>query len=188
MSRILTFAPLAVIALLLGVFAIALLRPSEGRSDPIVGRSVTELNLPLTDFNGGRADFDPASVQGPYLLNVWASWCPPCRVEHPYFTVMAEQGVSIYGVVYKDDPEDANQFLAQLGDPFAGLAADPEGRAGFELGVTGPPETFIVDENGVIRARWRGAVTDLVWIQRLERVWAEAGGAPIDWSAVESQR
>lgn len=185
MSRILTLAPLAVIVLLLGVFAIALLRPSEGSSDPFVGRSVTELNLPLMDYPGETADYRPSEVEGPYLLNVWASWCPPCRVEHPYFTLMADQGVPIYGIVYKDEVEDTDRFLDQLGDPFAGLAADPEGRVGFELGVTGPPETFLVDGNGIIRARWRGAVTDLVWIQRFERLWAEAGGEPVDWSAVE---
>ena len=68
---------------------------------------------------------------------------------------------------------------------FTGLAADPEGRAGFELGVTGPPETFIVDADGIIRARWRGAVTDIVWIQRMAGPWAAAGGQPIDWSAAE---
>ena len=189
MTRIVIWAPLAVIALLLGVFAVALLNPSDGASDPMVGRSVAALNLPLEPYDGPAAGgFDPATAQGPYLLNVWASWCPPCRVEHPYFTVMAAQGVPIYGLVYKDQPEDTAQFLAQLGNPFAGLAADQEGRAGFELGVTGPPETFVVDSNGVIRARWRGAVTDIVWMQRLERPWREAGGAPIDWSAVEPAR
>ena len=91
----------------------------------------------------------------------------------------------IYGIVYKDDEADTAQFLNQLGDPFTGLAADPEGRAGFELGVTGPPETFIVDADGIIRARWRGAVTDIVWIQRMAGPWAAAGGQPIDWSAAE---
>jgi len=185
MSRILALTPLGVSALLLVVFSIMLLHSAEGGPDPIVGRSVIGLSLPLLDFEGEAGDYMPEAVEGTYLLNVWASWCPPCRVEHPYFTVMAEQGVPIYGIVYKDDPEDANRFLAQLGDPFAGLAADPEGRAGFELGMTGPPETFIVDGQGVIRARWRGAVTDLVWIQHMERIWMETGGRPIDWNAVE---
>lgn len=183
MSRALVWAPLAVIALLLAVFAVALLRPSEGGGDPLIGRTLPD--LPLEEYRGERARFDPSEIEGPYLLNVWASWCPPCVVEHPYFTQLAEQGVPIYGIVYKDELADTEQFLTRLGDPFAGLAADPDGRAGFELGVTGPPETFIVDADGVIRARWRGAVTDIVWIQRFDRTWRELGGAPVQLEPAE---
>lgn len=185
MKNIMTWFPVMAIGLLLSIFAIALLRPTEGGGDPIIGQRISNLELPLTPVSFRDEGFDPLTVQGPYLLNVWASWCPPCRVEHPYLEHMAAQGVPIYGIVYKDDEADTIQFLNQLGDPFAGLAADLEGRAGFELGVTGPPETFIVDADGVIRARWRGAVTDIVWIQRMAQPWAEAGGQPIDWSATD---
>lgn len=182
MKNLMTWFPVIGVGLLLTVFAIALLRPSEGGGDPILGQRVSDLNLPLEPVTFAETGYEPDTIEGPYLLNVWASWCPPCRVEHPYFEALAAQGVPIYGVLYKDEESDAAQFLNQLGDPFAGLAADPEGRAGFELGVTGPPETFIVDGEGVIRARWRGAVTDIVWIQRFAEPWAEAGGQPISWT------
>lgn len=182
MNKLLVWAPLAVIALLIGAFAVALLSPDTDGDDPLTGRPLPA--LPLTDFPGGRGDYVPDAVEGPYLLNLWASWCAPCRIEHPVLEALAEQGAPIYGVVYKDDPPDARAFLAQLGDPFAGLAEDREGRAALELGVTGAPETFVIDADGVIRARWRGAITDIVWVQTLGPAWREAGGTPIDAGAL----
>lgn len=185
MKNLMTWFPVIGVGLLLTLFAIALLRPTEGGGDPIIGQRVSDLDLPLEAVSFTQAGFAPEVLEGPYLLNVWASWCPPCRIEHPYFEYLSDQGVSIYGIIYKDEEADAARFLDQLGDPFAGLAADRDGRAGFELGVTGPPETFIVDADGVIRARWRGAVTDIVWIQRFAEPWAEAGGQPISWPEVQ---
>ncbi|PWE18262.1 thiol:disulfide interchange protein [Marinicauda salina] len=166
MNRVLLWAPVGSIAILLVVFAIALLRPSDSDGgDPLIGAPLPA--LPLTDFPGGRGDFDPDAVDGPYLLNVWASWCAPCRIEHPLLMALREDGVPIYGVVYRDDPADANAFLEQLGDPFAGLAADAEGRAAIELGLTGAPETFVIDEAGIVRARWRGAIDETTWRRSL---------------------
>lgn len=185
MKNLMTWFPVIGVGLLLTLFAIALLRPTEGGGDPIIGQRVSDLDLPLEAVSFTQAGFAPDVLEGPYLLNVWASWCPPCRIEHPYFEYLSDQGVPIYGIIYKDEEADAARFLDQLGDPFAGLAADRNGRAGFELGVTGPPETFIVDADGVIRARWRGAVTDIVWIQRFAEPWAEAGGEPISWPEVQ---
>ncbi|WP_430430906.1 DsbE family thiol:disulfide interchange protein [Oceanicaulis sp.] len=185
MKNLMTWFPVIGVGLLLTLFAIALLRPTEGGGDPIIGQRVSDLDLPLEAVSFTQAGFAPDVLEGPYLLNVWASWCPPCRIEHPYFEYLSDQGVPIYGIIYKDEEADAARFLDQLGNPFAGLAADRDGRAGFELGVTGPPETFIVDADGVIRARWRGAVTDIVWIQRFAEPWAEAGGQPISWPEVQ---
>lgn len=182
MTRILTLAPLLVVALLLAIFAAALFRPDDGGGDPLSGRPLP--TLPLSDFPGETADFDPEAVEGPYLLNLWASWCAPCRIEHPVLAELARQGVPIHGIVYKDRPEDAQAFLDALGDPFASLAADADGRAAIELGVTGAPETFVIDSNGVIRARWRGAIDDLVWRRTLEPAWIDAGGAPVDADAL----
>jgi cytochrome c biogenesis protein CcmG/thiol:disulfide interchange protein DsbE len=183
MKRILLAAPLMTIGLLLGVMAYALFNDQAG-SDPQLGKPVPA--LPLTDFPGGEGDFDPDTVEGPYLLNFWASWCPPCVVEHPLLQELHDQGVPIMGVVYKDTPEAANRFLDRLGDPFAALAEDEDGRAAFEIGVTGPPETFLVDADGVVRARWRGAVTDQVWVRVFDEEWQAAGGTPVDVSALPS--
>jgi cytochrome c biogenesis protein CcmG/thiol:disulfide interchange protein DsbE len=186
MNRLILWIPLTVVALLLVIFAVALLSPDTGGDDPLVDRDLPA--LPLEDFPGRRPDFDPSAVEGPYLLNVWASWCAPCRIEHPVLMGLAEQGVPIYGVVYKDDPGNALAFLNQLGDPFAGLAADPEGRAAIELGLTGAPETFVVDSQGVIRARWRGALDDITWRRSLDPAWREAGGSPVDADALPQLR
>lgn len=181
MKRALVWMPILSILVLLGVFAVALLRPDD-RTDPNdtrIGRPLPD--LPITRFEGPQAQYDPASVEGPYLLNLWASWCAPCRIEHPLLMDLAEQGVPIHGIAYADDPADSRAFLDELGDPFAGLAADPERRAGLELGVTGAPETLVVDADGVVRARHRGAITETIWENRLAPAWdravAEAGMA-----------
>lgn len=94
------------------------------------------------------------------LLNVFASWCAPCRVEHPVLTRLAEQrGLPLYGINYKDAPEDAAGWLAELGNPYRRIGVDPEGRTGIELGLTGVPETYVIDAEGRIRYRHAGPVT-----------------------------
>ncbi len=184
MNRVLMAAPLMTVFLLLAVMGYALFNDGGTGDDPQVDQPLP--TLPLTDFPGGAGDFDPASTEGPYLLNVWASWCPPCVVEHPLLMALAEQDVPIMGVVYKDEVTAANRFLNDRGDPFAALAEDEDGRAAFEIGVTGPPETFLVDGDGIVRARWRGAVTDQVWVSVFEDEWNAAGGAPVDVTRLPS--
>ena len=97
------------------------------------------------------------------LFNVWATWCVSCRVEHPYLNQLAEQGVPIYGVNYKDDDADALKWLSELGDPYRLSIVDAGGSLGLDLGVYGAPETYLVDAEGVIRYRHVGAVDDRVW-------------------------
>jgi len=96
------------------------------------------------------------------LVNYWASWCAPCRAEHPTFTALAEEGVPIYGVNYKDRTADALGFLEELGDPYVATAADQEGRTGLDWGLYGVPETYVVDGDGVIILRFAGPVTGRV--------------------------
>ena len=186
MNRLILWVPLLVIVGLTLALGIVLFQPDDGGEDPLIGRALPD--LPLSDFPGPTNDFDPETVDGPYLLNVWASWCAPCRIEHPVLMALKDQGVPIYGVAYKDDPGNAATFLRRLGDPFQALAADPEGRAAFELGLTGAPETFVIDADGIIRARWRGAVDDLTWRRSLEPAWNAAGGTPVDASALPEIR
>lgn len=99
---------------------------------------------------------------GPKLVNFWASWCAPCRAEHPTLTALAEAGLPIHGINYKDRPGDAAAFLAELGNPFAAQGADPRGRNAIEWGVYGVPETFLVDGQGRIVLRIAGPVTERV--------------------------
>ena len=94
------------------------------------------------------------------VINVWASWCVPCRAEHPRLEEIAQvEGVSLYGIAYKDTPEAARAFLDELGDPFQRIGADLDGRAGIELGVYGVPETFIVGPDGRIRYKHIGPIS-----------------------------
>lgn len=103
-----------------------------------------------------------------FLLNVWASWCVACRVEHPYLLELAKQGVVIYGVNYKDNPIDAGQWLDKLDNPYVLSVNDQDGRLGMNLGVYGVPETYLVDHKGVIRYKHIGVVDQRIWIENLQ--------------------
>lgn len=112
---------------------------------------------------GERPVFDRAALDAPgvKLVNFWASWCAPCRVEHPNLEALAnEAGVPIYGINYKDDTSNALGFLAELGDPYVAVATDDSGRTARDWGVYGVPETFVVDGEGRIVARVAGPVTE----------------------------
>jgi cytochrome c biogenesis protein CcmG/thiol:disulfide interchange protein DsbE len=97
------------------------------------------------------------------LLNVWATWCPSCRAEHEMLNKLANQGVAIYGVNYKDDRELALNWLERLGNPYRFNIDDSAGQLGIDLGVYGAPETYLLDARGIIRYRRVGAVDDRVW-------------------------
>lgn len=110
------------------------------------------------------------------LVNVWATWCISCRVEHPYLRQLAEAGVNIVGVNYKDDPQAARRWLEDLGDPYSVTIVDGEGELGLNLGVYGAPETYLVDAEGVIRYRHVGVINQRTWTQTLAPLYREVGG------------
>ncbi|OCX63185.1 thiol:disulfide interchange protein [Thioclava sp. SK-1] len=111
-----------------------------------------------------QPEFTAADLQDGQLklVNFWASWCAPCRVEHPNLSALADEGLSIYGVNYKDDPVKAQGFLQELGNPYAKIGADTTGRMALDWGVYGVPETFVVDGNGTVLFRFAGPVTQRV--------------------------
>ena len=113
---------------------------------------------------GESLPFDDNALRAPgvKLVNFWASWCAPCRVEHPTLEQLAAEGVTIYGVNYKDEPQNAEAFLAELGDPYAAIGADSSGRMALDWGLYGVPETYVVDGDGVVRLRFAGPVTQRV--------------------------
>jgi cytochrome c biogenesis protein CcmG, thiol:disulfide interchange protein DsbE len=98
---------------------------------------------------------------GVKIVNYWASWCAPCRVEHPHLMALAEEGIPIYGINYKDDPAKAMAFLDELGNPYAALGADDTGRTAIDWGVYGVPETYVIDGEGKVVFRLAGPVTSL---------------------------
>ncbi|MDE3081681.1 MAG: DsbE family thiol:disulfide interchange protein [Paracoccaceae bacterium] len=119
---------------------------------------------------GDTAPFTNAALRDGHvkLVNFWASWCVPCRVEAPMLGKMAAAGVKILGVNYKDKPADALKFLADAGDPFAAMGADPAGQMGIEWGIYGVPETFVIDGKGKVLLRFPGPITADVLASTIE--------------------
>ena len=128
--------------------------PSTREGGPVPEMTVTEL--------AGFQPFDRGALEAPgvKLVNFWATWCAPCRAEHPNLEKLANEGIPVYGINYKDDPGAAAAFLAELGDPYAGIVADRVGRTGIEWGLYGVPETFVVDGTGTIVLRFAGPITE----------------------------
>ncbi len=112
------------------------------------------------------------------LVNFWASWCAPCRAEHPNLDKLAGEGVTILGVNYKDDPEKALKFLGELGNPFKAVGADSQGRTGLDWGIYGVPETFVVDGSGKVVLRFAGPLTQAVIEQTIRPALSGAPVAP----------
>jgi len=158
----LMIAPLVIFAGFAGLALVGLGRdnPNElpsalkGKAAPAVAVTPLGNDAPFTD-----ADLRAGEVT---LVNYWASWCAPCRVEHPNLEELAESGVTIYGVNYKDQPGNALGFLEELGNPYAAMGADAKGRMALDWGVYGVPETYVIDGQGQIVLRFAGPVTDRV--------------------------
>ena len=158
----LVFVPPAIFALLAGLFLSGMFRDDpDGLPSTRVGGTVPA--LVLTELGTGPG-IDDATLRGEgvKLVNFWASWCAPCRAEHPNLERLAEAGIPIYAINYKDKPANAMDFLAELGDPYTGIAADDTGRTALEWGVYGVPETFVIDGNGVVHFRFAGPITSTV--------------------------
>ena len=164
--RVKLFIPLFLfVALALFLFRGLQLDPTELPS-ALIDRPLPAFELPALGMDRLLKREDVVGEVA--LFNVWATWCVSCRVEHPYLHMLAEQGVPIYGVNYKDDDADAMKWLAELGDPYRLNIVDAQGSLGLDLGVYGAPETYLVDAQGVIRYRHVGVVDDRVWRELLE--------------------
>ena len=151
--------PLAIFVALAAFLAIGLTRDPREVPSPFIGRAAPAFKL--EQVADASAAFTPADMKGKvWLLNVWASWCASCRIEHPLLVEMAKNKVvPIVGLNYKDQREDALQWLSRFGDPYALSAHDLEGKVGIDYGVYGAPETFVIDKQGVIRYKQIGPIT-----------------------------
>ena len=105
------------------------------------------------------------------LVNIWATWCVTCRVEHPFLMQLQQQGVTIYGVNYKDKDDEAEQWLREKGNPYRFTIVDADGKLGIDLGVFGAPETYFIDSQGIIRYKHVGDLNERVWNDKLKAVW-----------------
>lgn len=159
MNRLLAFLPLAALlalGLLFGLYALK--RDPQVQPDALVGKPLPDLVLPDLD-NGRPLSLRQTAQPAPALVNIFASWCAPCEIEHPVLVDLKKQGVRVVGVAYKDAPDNTKAFLGRLGDPYAERLVDRDGRAGIELGVTGVPETYLVDADGTILAKHTGPLS-----------------------------
>ena len=155
-------APPLIFAAMAGMFWLGM-----NREDPnalpsaIAGRPAPP--VALTEL-GGLPGFTDATLRAPgvKVVNYWASWCAPCRAEHPNLEKLAAEGVPIYGINYKDDPAKALAFLAELGNPYAAVGADASGRTALDWGLDGVPETYVIDGDGRIVLRFAGPITERV--------------------------
>ena len=157
-KRLLFIVPALVFIALAAMFAAGLRHDPSIVPSALIDKPAPPFALaPLLDDKPGFATVD---LMGKVtLVNVFASWCVPCRAEHPLLARLAQAGVALYGIDYKDKPEDARRWLAGLGDPYERIGADQEGHVAIDWGVYGVPETFLVDRDGIIRHKQVGPLT-----------------------------
>ena len=155
--------PLGLFLVLVAFLAIGLGRDPREVPSPLINKAAPTFRLP--QLKAPDKTFSAEDMRGKvWVLNVWASWCISCRDEHPLLLEYAKSGaVPIYGLNLKDRPEDALAWLGELGDPYVLSASDLEGRVAIDYGVYGAPETYLIDQGGVIRYKHIGPVTPDVW-------------------------
>ena len=133
----------------------------NGLPSALIGQKAPELTLSSLYQYPVPSESD-LNAPGLKIINYWASWCAPCRVEHPNLQQLADSGIPIIGVNYKDKPGNAVKFLTSMGNPFVKVGADPQGRTAIDWGVYGIPESFIIDGNGYLILRFAGPITHRV--------------------------
>jgi len=168
--------PMAVFAAIVLFLGVGLgLNPREVPS-PLIGKPAPAFSLPRLDNADVYVSRDDL-LGKVWMLNVWASWCGPCREEHPLVEDIARRGrVAVYGLNYKDSRPAATGWLARLGNPYQATLFDASGRVGIDFGVYGVPETFIIDRQGVIRLKHTGPLTAEVVRDRIEPLLRELHG------------
>ncbi len=166
--------PLVLFLGLSGLFYYMLMEMNRGEYNPrdipteFIGRAAPDFTLPSL--------FDPqkkvrsATYKGrPWLLNVWGSWCPECWRESDYLVALKQRGIPIVGIDWRDDPADGKAMLARAGNPFLEVGLDPDSSMAMDYGVYGAPETFLIDADGIIRAKHKGALTEAAWQEKFAR-------------------
>ena len=174
--RALLAAPLGVAVLGGGAFW-AMLRGMEtgnfdprGVPSPITGQHVPQFDLPAQAPGQGFSSADLAAGT-PTLLNFFASWCIPCAQEHPALMALSEAGARIWAIAYKDPADKAAAFIQRHGNPYQRIAADTAGRTAIDFGLSGVPESFLIDGSGVVRWHWANGLSADVIEHRLQPAW-----------------
>lgn len=160
-KRLLFLVPLAAFVALAAAFYLGLGRDPTLIPSPLIGRPVPPFTAAalLPDHPGLSSSDLKGQVQ---IVNVFASWCVPCRAEHPLITDLSAQGLVVHGLNWKDKPDDARAWLSELGTPYRRVGSDLTGRAGINLGVYGVPETYVIDADGVVRYKYTGPLQERI--------------------------
>ena len=164
--RIWFLIPLVIFAAFIVMLYFRLGQPTEIVTNTALERPVPAFELPLLSDTSRIMTNDNLPDQ-PFLMNIWGSWCPTCVIEHPFLMQLEERGVNLVGVNYKDDIGDALGYLNRGGDPFSMSIQDLSGQFALDLGLTGAPETFVVDGEGIIRQHIVGEINESNWQSRI---------------------
>jgi cytochrome c biogenesis protein CcmG, thiol:disulfide interchange protein DsbE len=171
--------PLALFIVLVVLLAVGLKLDPKHIPSPFIGKPAPTFDLPI--LHNPQQHIKTADLQGQvWLLNVWASWCVSCRAEHEVVKRFVAMGMApVYGLNYKDKPEDAKRWLNALGDPYQASLMDISGDVGIDWGVYGVPETFVIDKKGIVRYKQVGPVTNSIIDEKIlplvKELNAEAG-------------
>lgn len=170
-SMLKRFMPLIIFVLLVIMLGVGLTLNPRLVPSPLIGKPVPEFELPLLNQPG---TFSHEDLKGQItLLNVWASWCFACRQEHQMITQLSQNGLRVVGLNYKDETQDAIDWLNQFGNPYELVVEDADGRVGIDWGVYGAPESFLIDRQGIIRHKVIGPVSDPQKLEALMKVLKE---------------
>ncbi|MEL7299308.1 MAG: DsbE family thiol:disulfide interchange protein [Pseudomonadota bacterium] len=173
MGRWLAFLPPILFVALAATFYIGMQRVDpDALPSALIGRGAPDTLPP--EAVAGTAPLDSLTEGEVTLVNFWASWCPPCRAEHPNLLAMEAEGLRIVGVNFRDDPGAAAQYLRDDDNPFAATSVDPSGRASLDWGVSAPPETFILAPDGTVLHRYIGPLVGSQYEQQFLPVLREA--------------
>ena len=173
--RAATLLPVSLFAVMGVVLALGLNRDPKILPSMLLDRPLPEFDLPPLEAGGPHLKSAELQGKGLTLVNVFGSWCVSCRYEHPLLMrISKDPRFKLVGIDWKDGPDDAKQYLATYGNPYAQIGADVSGRTAIDLGVSGAPETFAVDAKGRVRLRVPGPLTPEIWDKQIEPLIKEA--------------
>lgn len=173
-QRLFLFIPLSVFVVLAIFFWRGLSLDPNAMPSALLNKPVPAFELPVLPAPENPQGLTVANQElfkgRVSLLNVWATWCVTCKQEHEFLNSLKAQGIPIYGVNYKDDNDAAQNWLAELHNPYVFSVIDADGRLGLNLGVFGAPETYVIDKEGVIRYKHIGDVNEIVWEKTIKPI------------------
>ena len=175
--RLATLLPIGLFAVMGGVLTLGLNHDPRIMPSTLIGRQVPQFDLPALDPT--QSSLKSSTMKGGItLVNVWGSWCASCRYEHPLLLDLAkDKRFKLVGIDLKDSKANADQYLATYGNPYAEIGMDESGRTAIDLGVSGAPETFLVDKSGAVRLRIPGPLTPEIWSKDIEPILRAEGPA-----------